>query len=304
MRAITFDPTAPAGLTFAEIPEPTPTPGQAVLKVHATSLNFGEVTFMAGHQPPGYIAGNDAAGVVEVAAADGSGPPAGTRVAAFAGSGGWAERVAVAPGQLARLPDDVTFADAAALPTAATTALRALRGLGAVLGRRILVTGASGGVGRFAVQLAALAGAHVIAAVGRPERGEGLEGLGAAEVVVGLDGIAPVWGVLDNVGGPLLSQAYRLLEKGGLLQNIGNASLEPTLIDLEAQRLRTSGTRIEAFAAGTHPVAEDLTDLITLLAAGRLNPQIGWRDSWEQVHDAVTALKERRVNGKAVLEIA
>jgi NADPH:quinone reductase len=93
--------------------------------------------------------------------------------------------------------------------------LRALRRLGPVLGRRVLITGASGGVGRFAVQLAARAGAHVVAAVGRPERGAGLAELGAAEVVSG--GLArvrdPVCGVIDNVGGQLLADAYALLAR-------------------------------------------------------------------------------------------
>ncbi len=91
-----------------------------------------------------------------------------------------------------------------------------MRRLGALAGRRVLITGASGGVGGFAVQLAANAGAHVVASVGSPERGEALTGLGAADVVTGLDGITqPVDAVLDNVGGRTLSQAYALLEPDG-----------------------------------------------------------------------------------------
>lgn len=80
-------------------------------------------------------------------------------------------------GELAVLPDAVDTGTAAALPVAGVTALRALRGLGPLLGRRVLITGASGGVGRFAVQLAARAGAHVIAAVGSAARGAGLSAL-------------------------------------------------------------------------------------------------------------------------------
>ncbi|MGI8861045.1 MAG: alcohol dehydrogenase catalytic domain-containing protein, partial [Rubrobacteraceae bacterium] len=159
MRALTHVPTAPHGLAPADVAEPAPGPAQALVEVHASSINFGELTFMAERRPAGHVPGNDAAGVVLTAAADGSGPPAGTRVVGFAGVGAWAERVAIDTDQLAILPDDVDAGEAATLPAAATTALRALRGLGPVLGRRVLVTGASGGVGRFAVQLAAQAGA-------------------------------------------------------------------------------------------------------------------------------------------------
>src|SRR5436189_210444 len=84
----------------------------------------------------------------------------------------------------------------AALPAAGVTALRAVRALGPLLGRRVLVTGASGGLGRFAVQLAARAGADVVALVGRPERGAGLVELGAREVVTGIGEVGPVQHVL------------------------------------------------------------------------------------------------------------
>lgn len=201
------------------------------------------------------------------------------------------------------LPDAVDFASAAALPTAATTALRAVEKLGPIIGRRVLVTGASGGVGRFAVQLAALAGAYVIAAVGRPERGWGLPELGAAQVVVGLDDLTPVRNVLDNVGGPLLTRAFALLERDGLLLSIGGASLQGSTIDLEAQRRRTSGTRIEAFSAGTHPVQQYLQRLVALLDAGQLDPQIGWIGRWTDFRAGVQALRGRLVAGKAVLDV-
>jgi NADPH:quinone reductase-like Zn-dependent oxidoreductase len=92
---------------------------------------------------------------------------------AFNWSDGWAQRRAASTDNIAVLPDSVEFHAAAALPVAGVTALQALRALGPVVGRRVLITGASGGVGRFAVQLAARAGAHVIAAVGSAARGAG-----------------------------------------------------------------------------------------------------------------------------------
>lgn len=105
------------------------------------------------------------------------------------------------------------------------------------------------------------------------------------------------------MGGPLLMQAFALLEQDGLLLSIGTASLQASTIDLEAQRTRTSGTRIEAFSAGTHPIHEDLQRLVALLDTRRLDPQIGWRGDWTNFGDAVQALRGRHVAGKAVLDL-
>jgi NADPH:quinone reductase-like Zn-dependent oxidoreductase len=303
MRALVHDPDARHGLRLAEVPEPEPAPGQVLVDVSAVSLNFGEVTFLADHQKPGAVPGWDASGVVAASALDGSGPPVGSRVVTFGWAGAWARRRAVDVAQLAVLPDAVDHASASALPVAGVTALRALRRLGPLLGRRVLVTGASGGVGRFAVQLAARAGAHVVAAVGSPERGAGLAELGASEVVVGLDGVGErLYGVIDNVGGPLLAQAYGLLERGGVALSVGMASLEPTTINFEQARLGSPDARIEAFVIGDR-VGADLAYLAGLLAAGELDPQIGWRGGWDRVDEAIEALRGRKVRGKAVLEL-
>jgi len=181
--------------------------------------------------------------------------------------------------------------------------LQALRRLGPVVGRRVLVTGASGGVGRFAVQLAARAGAHVIAAVGSAARGAGLTDLGAAEVVVGLaDVTEPVFGVLDNVGGQLLAEAFSLVADGGSAQSIGMASNQPTTIDFEAERQIPGHRRLEPFTVRT-PFAPDLAYLVELLADGEIDPQIGLRTSWTDVSEAAEALLDRRVAGKAVLDV-
>jgi NADPH:quinone reductase-like Zn-dependent oxidoreductase len=305
MRALIHDPDAPHGLRLGEAPDPEPGPAAALVQVSATSLNFADVAFLRDLHHPGAVPGFDASGTVAAAAADGSGPPAGARVATFGWSGGWAERRAVDTSELAVLPDGFALDAAAALPVAGVTALRALRRLGSIVGRRVLITGASGGVGRFAVQLAARAGAHVVAAVGSPERGEGLAELGAAELVVDLGEVAePVHGALDNVGGQMLADAYALLLPGGLVLSVGMASLEPTTIDFEQARLRRRGTRIEAFAVGAGGAfGDDLAYLVSLVAAGALDPQIGWRGSWDRAGEAADALLGRRVRGKAVLEV-
>ena len=308
MRAILYDPGAPARLRLGEAPDPSPGPSEALVRVHTLSLNWGEVAYLEG-RAPGDVPGWDAAGVVVAPAADGSGPPAGTAVVTFGWGAGWAELRAVDTGDLATVPEGLTLADAAALPVAGVTALRALRALGGVVGRRVLVTGASGGVGRFAVQLGARAGAHVVAAVGSAARAAGLAELGAAEVVVGDDGLAglatgPVHGAIDNVGGPMLATVFGLAADGGLVLSVGMASGQPTTIDFEHARVHNGGARIEAFSVGRDgPFGADLAWLAGLAAAGGLDPQVGWRGPWERVSEAAEALVGRKVAGKAVLEV-
>jgi NADPH:quinone reductase len=303
MRAVVYDPDAPSGLKLGEVPEPEPGPSEALVRVAATSVNFADVAFLRERQLPGAVPGFDAAGVVLAAAPDGSGPAAGTPVATFGWSGAWAELRAVDIAEMAVVPDGVDLGVVAAVPVAGVTALRALRRLGSLVGRRVLITGASGGVGRFAAQLAARAGSHVVASVGSAERGEGLAALGAAEVVVGLDGISePVYGALDTVGGRILAEVYALLEPGGCVQSVGMASLEPTSIDFEQARLRGGG-RIEAFTVGPG-FGADLAYLVDLVAAAELDPQVDWRGPWEEVSEAAAALLGREVRGKAVLEVS
>ena len=304
MRAVVYDPQAPANLRIGEVDEPVPADDEAVVDIRAIALNFGEINFVESTRKAGEVLGWDAAGVVSTAAADGSGPPVGSRVVTVGWASGWAQRRAAATENLAVIPDSVEFADAAAVPVAGVTALQALRALGPVVGRRVVVTGASGGVGRFAVQLAARAGAHVIAAVGSAARGEGLAELGADDVVVGLDGVTePVFGVLDNVGGDLLAQAFALVGEGGSVQSIGMASNQPTTIDFEAARQQVVRKSLAPFRVST-PFAPDLAYLLELVDKGKLDTQVGLRDSWLSVSDAAEALLGRRVTGKAVLDVS
>jgi NADPH:quinone reductase len=303
MKALIHDPGEARGLRLGEVAEPRLTSGQAVIQVHAVSLNFGELAFLAQMHRPGEVPGWDASGVVVQAAADGTGPREGTRVSTFGRAGAWAERRAVDTSEIGLVPDGVDLGAASALPVAGVTALRALRSLGAILGRRVLVTGASGGVGRFAVQLAHRAGAQVIACVGAAARGEGLLALGADEVVVGLEGVdLPVDGVIENVGGPTLARAFALVAKGGSLQSVGMASLEPSTVDLEPHRLSGGDRRLEVFTVGAD-FGGDLTYLLSLVAQGRLEVPIGWRGSWERAGEASAALLGRRISGKAVLDV-
>jgi NADPH2:quinone reductase len=303
MRAVVYDPAAPSKLRLSDVAEPVAADYELVIDVKAIALNFGEIHWIDMSRKPGEVPGWDAAGVVSAAAADGSGPAVGSRVVTFNGEGGWAQRRVADTENVAVLPDSVDFGVAAALPVAGVTALQALRALGPIVGRRVLITGASGGVGRFAVQLAARAGAHVIAAVGAPGRGAGLAELGADDVVVGLGDVRePVFGVLENVGGALLVEAFGLIGDGGSLQSIGMASGEPSTIDFEAERRTGARKRLEPFTVRA-PFASDLSYLLELVTAGELDPQIGLRTSWVDVADAAGKLLSRQVAGKAVLDL-
>src|SRR5438552_10199237 len=174
-HAVVVDPNAPGRLIIAPVADPAPERGEAVVRVRAISLNRGEVR-RAGMAAAGWRPGWDLAGVVDLAAANGSGPRVGARVVGVVLEGAWAERVAVPTNALAELPDKVTFSQAATFPVAGLTALHALAKGGSLLGRRVLITGATGGVGDFAVQLARLSGAHVTAGARRadpvPPRGQ------------------------------------------------------------------------------------------------------------------------------------
>ncbi|MGH8839932.1 MAG: zinc-binding dehydrogenase [Jiangellaceae bacterium] len=301
MRALVFDPDAAHRLRLGEAPDPVPRDSEVLVEVHTVGLNLGELAFDA-EREPGAVLGWDAAGVVIRSAPDGSGPKAGTRVVTFGWTGAWAELRAVDTSNVTAVPDTVDLGAASALPVAGVTALQALRRLGNVMGRRVLVTGASGGVGRFAVQLAARSGADVIASVGGPARGAELSRLGASEVVVGLHGVTGrLFGVLDTVGGPQLASALGMLDEDGTVQWIGRASRAP--VTLEVQQVEQHRAwRLERFQVRT-PFGIDLVYLVALLERAELDPQIGWRGPWSRTSEAVKAVLAREVSGKAVLDI-
>jgi NADPH:quinone reductase-like Zn-dependent oxidoreductase len=301
VQAVIVDPQAPDAMRIDSVAEPIAAPAEVLIEVHHVSLNHGDLNdARSGRIPPGGVLGSDAAGVVSGAARDRSGPGVGARVVALA-RGAFAERIAVDVDAVAEVPDSVDLAEAAALPVAGLAALRALRAAGPLLGRRVLITGASGGVGRFAVQLAAIAGAYVIASVGSSARGQGLDERGADEVVVGLNGLdEPVDAVLDSVGGPQLVAAWRLLAPGGNLQSIGWSSGEPAVFP--AYSTIGPPKSISSFL-NQGDAAQDLSTLVRLVADGSLSVDLGWRGPWRRFAEAVDLLRERRVSGKAVLDV-
>lgn len=303
MRGFITHPNAPAGVRLADdLPEPVPAASEALVEVRTYSVNRGEL-FLIQVRPDGWRPGQDLAGVVVRAAQDGSGPAVGTRVVGLVDWECWAERVAVPSSLALPLPDNVSFEEAASLPIAGLTALRAVRAGGSLLGRRVLVTGATGGVGQFAIQLAVASGAHVTALVSGPERKTDASALGAHQTIVALqeDAGVPFDLVLDGVGGQVLTDSVHLLSPGGMAVTYGTLGgpAPLSLVDFPRGPACRLMPLFHAYPLETR--GEDLAELVALVADGRLKPLLGGVSDWVETPKVLEALKERRVRGKAVL---
>ncbi len=313
MQAVVVDPDAPGRLVLREFDPPAPLPSEAIVRVHAVSLNRGEVRRAHTSAPAGWRPGWDFAGVVEQEAANGTGPQTGTRVVGLLRAGAWAEQVAAGTDFLAPLPDGVTFAQAATLPVAGLTALHALGKGGSLVGKSVLVTGATGGVGDFAIQLARLSGANVTAHVRRAEQTGFVETAGAHHVAVGEDlaesarSFAPFDLIVESVGGAVLGAALALLAERGVCVSFGTSAGNSVTFD--AQDFYFIGGAslyglilfdelkwVETASAG-------LARLAKLVESGALKPQIALEDSWNNVADVAQQLLDRRFAGKAVLHV-
>jgi NADPH:quinone reductase-like Zn-dependent oxidoreductase len=305
MLAIVNTPGGPEPVAIREIAEPELRSNEALVAVHAFSLNRGELRLFQ-VRPDGWRPGQDIAGVVMKQAADGSGPPAGTRVVALCDWEGWAERAAVPGHRMAPIADNVSFAAAASLPVAGLTALRALRHGAPLLGKRVLITGAAGGVGNLAVQLAARSGARVTAVVGNADRARILDGLGAAEIVTGIGQAQGRFElILEAAGGASLTAAIARVEHRGAVVVFGNSSGEPTELNFR-DFAEHQNARIQAFHYFTSEPEErfgpDLRLLADLIADGSLKPRIVEHD-WRDLPRAGPQLRDRRIAGKAIFNI-
>jgi NADPH:quinone reductase-like Zn-dependent oxidoreductase len=311
IQAVVADPHIPERLALRRVEPPSPVPSEAVVRVAAISLNRGE-TRRALQSDTAWQPGWDLAGTVEQPAADGSGPQANTRVVGLLRTGAWAEQVAVPTNALAALPEAVSFAQAATLPVAGLTALYALQKGGTLLHRTVLVTGATGGVGDFALQLASRSGAHVVAHVRRSEQIAEVKQAGAEEVIVGADlpetsSASPYDLIIDSVGGKTLAAALGQLTTGGVCVTLGVSAGAEVTFDV-AHFFRTGRTSLYGFYLfeefGNEPASVGLARLVALVATGALQPRICVEAPWTEIADVAQQLLSRRFPGKAVLHVS
>ncbi|MDO3411877.1 zinc-binding dehydrogenase [Saccharibacillus sp. CPCC 101409] len=311
IQTVVYDSSAAGNFTLKEAEEPRPSRSKAVVRVEAFSLNQGEVRDAAKHGD-GFRPGWDFAGTVIEAAADGSGPAAGSRVFGLLLSGAWAEKIAAPTSQLAEIPDGLSFKQAAALPVAGLSALYTLRKGGLLLGRRVLITGSTGGVGLLAHRLAALSGAYVTGTARSEEKAALVREAGADEVIVGemppagAAAFAPYDLIIDSVGGETLTALVPMLIPGGTLVSMGYSSSPSSALDIRELSSVGGRTLYGFFLAeelNRSAASPGLSLLARLAAEGKLTPHIGAEASWEEIGRIARRLLNREFSGKAVLTV-
>jgi putative PIG3 family NAD(P)H quinone oxidoreductase len=305
-----------------ELPDPRPGPGEVLLDVRAAGLNHADLLQLRGLYPPppgeSDVPGLECAGVV--ASLD----PArrlrrGQRVMALLGGGGLASRAAVPVGQVLPLPDQLSFVEGAAVPEAGLTAWTNLVAEGGLTaGETVLITGATGGMGSFAAQLARELGARVLAAGRSRERLEMLREIGIEEVC--LDGANLPGQVLeatagqgvdlivDFVGGPEVNGLLGTLREKGRLVVVGLLAGRKTELDLGLvlrRRLRLIGSVLRS--RPREEKARLVTDFgafaLPRLADGRLRPVVDRTFPLDRAAEAYQALARGGVFGKIVLTL-
>lgn len=286
---------------------PVPQENEALVRVTDFSLNRADYLYLSSPSST-FRPGIDAAGVVQSAAADGSGYAAGTRVALHLPSGGaGAQYVVAAADRMAEIPDGVASHVAAALPLAGLVAQRLLAEAGSLQGRTILATGVGGRVGQFLIQLAVAKGATVIAVAADGQPTEHMAALGA-QVVLDLDAVEAhsIDVVLESVGGPLGTETLHKLRPGGLFLWFGQASATPITLDFFRTLQAESGLTLRHFVYSDRDGSRDARDMAALLELadqGALTVQVGHRGHWDTTAAVLSEMAAGRLRGKAVLSV-
>lgn len=323
MKALVVHALSPnlSGMALADLPMPERQPGEVLVKVRAASLNFPDLLMTRGDyqfkpEPP-FVSGLEFAGEV-VAADPDSGFSPGDGVYGGNKTGAFAEYAVVPARALTRMPHGIGFPAAAALGAAYGTAYTGLVEIGGLqAGQRVLVHGASGGVGLAAVELAKRLGAHVIATTGSPAKVEALRQVSDADAVILAqdrfrDAVADLTGgalcdlVYDPVGGDVFDESTRCVAFGGKLLVIGFAGGRIADISTNIPLIKgfsVVGVRAGEYARRFPERGRAIREaVLTLAADGRLNPHIDrvlplshWREAFE-------AMDRREIIGKVVLE--
>jgi NADPH2:quinone reductase len=306
MRALVADPAASPALSLADAPEPTPGPGELLVEVEAASVNRGEIR-TAGRQPPGTVLGWDVTGTVAALGEGVTQFDVGERVVAVSPAGGsFAERVAVPAEWTAPLPTACDFVTAATLPVAGVTAVNVLRLARTHAGDRVLITGAAGGVGLFAVQLALQTGAAVTGQAASEEHVAAVRAAGAEPLVHPGDG-SPVEGefdvVLDAIGGPMVGPLLNATVARGRVVIYGNSADAPSTFRVESfynKGVTIYGFRIFASVAPAQAV-KDMANLAEQACAGTLEVKVQATAPLAEALPLIGDLYARKVTGKVVI---
>jgi len=312
-------------LAIVELPEPEPshmlTPGSGVLvEVHVAGVSFPELLQTRGMyqmKPPlPYVPGSEVGGVVVSAPPEASVKP-GDRVAAFCALGGWAETT-VAPEYFTfALPDELDFAQGAALVLNYHTAYFCLKIRGRLAaGETVLVHGAAGGVGTASLQVARGLGAKTIATVSTEEKRKVAEEAGADQVVMIAEGwkdeVLQLSGggvdmVLDPVGGDRFLDSLRSLAEDGRLVVVGFTG--GAIPEVKVNRLLLKNTEVIGAGWGAYVMGKPELNrqigaaIAEMMRAGTVRPLIGQRFALEDAAQALHTLDERRAVGKVVLDV-
>lgn len=297
-------------LVYCNVEKPKPCPGEVLVKIHAASLNAADYRSIGlGIVPKRRIYGADIAGVVEACGEGAERLKPGDEVVAdifSSGFGGLAEYVAAPERLLVPKPSCVSFKDAAALPLAGQTALQALRLGGVRAGRKVLVCGAGGGVGTFAVQLARHFGADVTAVCGEGNA-ELVRGLGATRVIDYskerfLDGSSRYDLILAVNGGYPLHGYKWALEPGGICVMVGGTYAQVAKFVLFKGLLSLGSKKLRYLAQKTKP--EDVKFLLGLAESGKIRPVIDRRYPLCETAEAMRYLGGGHARGKVIVTVS